>query len=345
VLLLLEAGSARASLADAAAHFISNNRSTDARIGLRWLAHQSPRYPFWMAVPYKSRAAWQAWYPNENVWERGRFHDEKEALLARAIFYDRCPTNSQQLVVDVGSNTGFFALMAAASGCRAVAFEGAPLIADVLTISRNINDFNDRLTIINRIVSHERKVGWNGWNAVAASDVAQFDSSSISKVKSNAKRDGSPMRLVEEGGAVAISDIVDSDVLYLKMDVEGHEPSVFESARRVFDHHVVSYILFEVTYYVAPQTLDKNYAPMVANLLSRGYHLYHLQAMEPVRFPRRGAITSAACRKDASCQAQFTTWFNARLRKCPGTIGRDHATTCQLDIFAVHPLAKWPIRV
>ena len=102
-----------AAVADAAAHFSAHNRSIDSRIGLRWLAHQSPQHPFWMAVPYKSRAAWQAWQPNERIWEQGQFHDTKEALLARAIFYQRCPVLGRsgqyqrpQLVVDVGSNTG-----------------------------------------------------------------------------------------------------------------------------------------------------------------------------------------------------------------------------------------------
>lgn len=234
-------------------------------------------------------------------------------------------------------------MLAVASGCRAVAFEGAPLIADVVRISRDMNGFGDRLTIVNRIVSDERNVGWNGWNAVAASDVAQFESSAISKVKANAKRDGSPMKLVEDGGAVAIADVVREDVLYLKMDVEGHEPSAFRSAKRVFETHTISYLLFEVTYYAAPRFTDGDYAPMIADLLRRGYRLYHLQAMEPVRFPRRGAITSTACRRDASCQAQLSLWLKVQLKKCQGAIKLTRATTCQLDIFAVHPRAQWPL--
>ena len=338
-------------VADGAAHFVAHNHSLDARVGLRWLAQQSPRYPFWMAVPYKSRAAWQAWQPNEMIWERGKFHDEKEARLARAIFYAHCPTRPQRLVVDVGSNTGFFALLAAASGCRSVAFEGAPLIADVLKISRDVNGFRDRFTIINRIVSHERQVGWNGWNAVAASDVKQFEASAISKSKPNAKRDGSPMKMVDAGGAVAISDVVSSDVLYLKMDVEGHEPSAYESARRVLDAHTVFYLLFEVTYYAAPQFTHDSYRPMLTDLLRRGYRLYHLQAMEPDQFPRRGAITSAGCsrkssgeKQTATCKAELDAWLDIRMKKCKASIHKVHAISCQLDIFATHPVAKWPVR-
>jgi len=351
LMLLVTTSSVRATdVADGAAHFAAHNHSLDARIGLRWLAQQSPRHPFWMAVPYKSRAAWQAWQPNEMIWERGRFHDEKEAQLARAIFYAHCPTSYQRLVVDVGSNTGFFALLAAASGCRSVAFEGAPLIADVLKISRDVNGFGDRFTIINRIVSHERQVAWNGWNAVAASDVKQFEASAISKTKPNAKRDGSPMKMVNEGGAVAISDVVSSDVLYLKMDVEGHEPSAYESARRVLEEHTVFYLLFEVTYYAAPHFTHDSYRPMLTDLLRRGYRLYHLQSMEPDRFPRRGAITSVGClskstgQKETSiCRAQMDAWLDIQVMKCKASINKVRAISCQLDIFATHPLAKWPV--
>ena len=111
----------------------------------------------------------------------------------------------------------------------------------------------------------------------------------------------------------------------------------------MLDVHTVLYLLFEVTYYMAPKFRDSEYKPMLSDLLRRGYRFYQLQAMGPMSSPRRGAITSARCSRRSECEDELGAWLKTRISGCRGAIDLKKATTCQLDIFAVHPKATWPI--
>jgi hypothetical protein len=44
---------------------------------------------------------------------------------------------------------------------------------------------------------------------------------------------------------LAIDDVVDEEVILMKVDVEGYEPHVFNSARRLFQRGMVQYVIFE----------------------------------------------------------------------------------------------------
>jgi len=74
--------------------------------------------------------------------------------------------------------------------------------------------------------------------------------------------------------SIRVDDVVREDVLYLKMDIEGHEPEGFRGLSELLRRHQVDFILWEHTphYY---STLDKE-TPPAAILRDLGYWVSEL---------------------------------------------------------------------
>ena len=67
-----------------------------------------------------------------------------------------------------------------------------------------------------------------------------------------------------------LDEQIHEDILYLKVDVEGHEPAAFRGMERLLDHHVVHVIVWEHSAHQYTDADRKSRAP--AELLkARGY--------------------------------------------------------------------------
>jgi len=135
----------------------------------------------------------------------------------------------------------------------------------------------------------------------------------------------------EQSTVVSLDDVVREDVLYLKVDVEGFEPSVFKSAHQLLEKYRVHYILFEMTHYLYKWN-DKGYFDDVLTKLAfHGYKIFDIEAVDPAKDPE-GFIPNEA--------KGMRKWLEQLKLKCP----TETIHYCQINMFAVHPKAiKWPL--
>jgi FkbM family methyltransferase len=85
----------------------------------------------------------------------------KETLLFHTILHQRCTqlrNGKPPLVVDVGTNVGWFTMLAASMGCRVISFEPNPNIHPYLQMSLALNGFEDRVQLHNSLVGDKETV-------------------------------------------------------------------------------------------------------------------------------------------------------------------------------------------
>lgn len=149
-----------------------------------------------------------------------------------SIFIDILNKNSKNEelnIIDVGSNTGYFSIIALSYNCNVFALEANPIYKKYLEKSVEINNFDrSKLTYYENFVSDTKEDilfdGWTGNN-----DMMTYKEKTFVKT-------------------VSLDDICNKDVLILKIDVEGAEPSVFKSAENLIKNKKIQYIIFELTY-------------------------------------------------------------------------------------------------
>jgi FkbM family methyltransferase len=217
--------------------------------------------PFVMAVPSPATLAAYG-YAGGNVQEeliRARYWDMQETQVAATILEHGCTATAREsspLMVDIGANTGYFSLMALASGCRVHAFEPTKYHKPYHTASVALS----RAPGTRHYTFHDRVV-----SSVSGQHVP-FDTWNVAESAKKQVKD-----TIE---SIRVDDVVREDVLYLKMDIEGHEPEGFRGLSELLRRHQVDFILWEHTphYY---STLDKE-TPPAAILRDLGYWVSEL---------------------------------------------------------------------
>ncbi|GLC73340.1 hypothetical protein PLESTF_001365000 [Pleodorina starrii] len=150
--------------------------------------------------------------------------------------------NVHESVVKTGSNVGYYSLIAAAHGCKVMAFDGNLEALTYLRMSAALNGFSHRITAVEALVSNVTDVSYDGWSAYR-------------------QEEGDGPRPGDSGQAagtsaftttkvVRLDDVVREPVLYAKIDVEGWEASAFSSAVRLLTEAPPRYVFFELSYYM-----------------------------------------------------------------------------------------------
>jgi len=172
----------------------------------------------------------------------------------------------KKLVVDAGSNLGYFATYSAVMGCRVVAFEPQPRLIPIISTSARVNGVDHRFKLHNNIISDNPKdrlkiryVRGSCWGCSVVS--------AASPEEENTK----DTFIIE---STRIDDKVDDDVWLMKVDVEGYEVLAIESAEKVFSKHSVQHILVEWSPKRWPHSLERG-TRLLESLYDKGYKIRH----------------------------------------------------------------------
>ena len=169
--------------------------------------------------------------------EKGTYssHQQTTNILRWVIGDSDCANNKyrttrKNLFLDVGANSGFFGLLALASGCRAAIIEFEPELASRLKRAININSFQHNAVVINQAISNQagkiaqiKRGSWGGLTYMKEENVKIFDMDSLDS--HNQARTTTITEIMNKR-----SRYDDGDLIAIKIDVEGAELKALQGA-------------------------------------------------------------------------------------------------------------------
>ena len=243
------------------------------------------RAPFWMAVPSaetNGATIYAAGNVQTDLRSLGFFSPDETSLVATILSGCRRGRADGNLMVDLGANTGYFSMMALNAGCRVVAFEPTAMHEGYLRLSAALSGRASSFTLHQKLVGDVsgQHIPFDSWNVALS------------------KRRGT----TTTAETLRPDDAVREDVLYLKMDIEGHEPHGFRGLTKLLQTKVVSVVLWEHTpSFYAPADLA---SPPSATLKALGYWICNRMvggnnyvALHPKADPAIAAQVRAHCRR------------------------------------------------
>lgn len=211
--------------------------------------------------------------------EEGGVVESGITAVFHKIFSEKCdPANNggkRGLFVDVGSNFGWFSVLAAVMGCRALAFEPVPHFHAFLEYNVHVNGVAHLVDMRGNVVSH---VSGSTLKMVVPSQ-GIWGTAGIDGLNIDRAIQGSVNKEILIPSQ-KLDDLVKEDVLLLKVDVEGWEWSVVQGASKLFKSYDVENIIMEYS----PGVPERNFrnheskatVQMLINLVKGGYRLGHL---------------------------------------------------------------------
>ena len=184
---------------------------------------QNTKFPH---TPFKMYLS-TTWTPGHNVAnyirEHGFWAQQESYMLYKVL------SKYSGTVVDVGSNSGYFSLLAHSLGSkRIIAVDPNEVHNEVFSKSIRENNAEEHIQIVNKFVSDSKYQrmfdGWTGHSELINDDLSH---------------------VVE---TTALKDLAPDGAIFLKVDVEGAEPEVFRSAGNLIKDGKFPFIMFEVTY-------------------------------------------------------------------------------------------------
>lgn len=163
------------------------------------------------------------------IWDKPVFNVFKHALLAKGL--------APGCVLDVGGNIGYFTLWGLAMGHKVTTFEPMDFNLRYLVTSIDANSFGANHTLYQNAVGN--KAGRVYLNPTNKQNRGNFQ---VQQVAGSSGEYG-----FDYVDTVKLDDVVDEDVLLVKIDVEGFEHKVLDGARKLVCSRLVRYIEFEFT--------------------------------------------------------------------------------------------------
>jgi len=187
---------------------------------------------------------------NTNIWSK-----EETSLFIDIL--NKNSNNLESIIVDVGSNTGYFSIIALSYNFNVFAIEANPVYKKYLEKSIETNNFDkNKLKYYENFASNVKEdILFDGWSG--NKNLMIYNEKNLVKT-------------------IALDDICyDKDILILKIDVEGAEPSVFMSAKKLILDKKIKYIIFELTY-IIKHKLQYDQINILPYLASNGYELFEI---------------------------------------------------------------------
>lgn len=204
------------------------------------------------------------WVLNE---EQGPLHVADRALRNKT---DDC------IAVDVGMNDGFYTQLSAAYGCQVYSFE---LQESCIALARNAtreNNFTDRVNILRAPVTDKHNEAFKVPHG-DDNDVKRCDGGfSISGDNPNMKAH-KPFQV--HGHHILHTVQLDSffprgmTIDFLKVDVEGHEPSVLRGAEQLFKSKRIKRAVVEITSYMWGESFHDG-IQIFKSIMEYGYNVF-----------------------------------------------------------------------
>ena len=245
-----------------------------SRLGLRLIQPAPTAPPFWVAMPmpHPVPLLQTSFGPVSNsLWYHGRWGNH-ETSLAAAVFARRCGGGGGVVILDVGAHVGFYALLARAHGCSAIAVEPDAHCLAAASLA----------------------VAANGWGTAGESENVP----SVRLVRgilaggvfpAEAFQGDNPATFLAPPPHVHLPDLLDdvAQVAYVKLDTEGGEVAALEALAPLFAAQRVDYVYVEITTAggmsglsdEAQQIIDANRPSALARtlhgtLVANGYSLW-----------------------------------------------------------------------
>uniref|UniRef100_A0A7S0RP63 Methyltransferase FkbM domain-containing protein n=1 Tax=Chlamydomonas leiostraca TaxID=1034604 RepID=A0A7S0RP63_9CHLO len=193
------------------------------------------------------------------------------------IFKEKCKADPRKpgLFVDVGSNFGWFAVMGAAMGCRVLAFEPVPTFHAFLEFSVHLNGLAQAVDMRSNVVSAQS-------GAVLEMVVPTkgiWGTASIGGYNIDQAVKGSANEKIQVPSQT-LDELVDDDVLLMKVDVEGWEWSVMQGAAGLMAQRTVENIIMEYSPGVPERHFQhdqlKATVQMLVNIVDNGLRIAHI---------------------------------------------------------------------
>jgi FkbM family methyltransferase len=218
------------------------------------------------------------------------------------------------LVIDVGVNWGWYSTLSSALGCRVTGFEPLPLFYETALLNiASLNSPSARVRLYPSVVSS---------NASAVTICSP--NVSTGAIMGTAGMNGANSREwsgkeCSEHVPVSLSDVVQEDVCLLKVDVEGMEPFVLQSALPLLRKHIVTNIVFEWSPGLSGRDGLPSMEEMLATMQSLhdlNYTLYELdwalaKTEERLEQDWPAAFTNVSQRVSLVPPESFSAWLNA----------------------------------
>lgn len=176
-----------------------------------------------------------------------------------SIFVDILNNNNTNKIniVDVGSNTGYFSIIGLSYNCNVIAVEANKVYRKYIEKSIEMNNFDkSKFTYYENFASNKKTdIVFDGWSGTEG------------LMTNNQKYIVSP---------ISIDDICENkNILLMKIDVEGAEPEVFESCKKMIENNKIDYIIFELTY-IIKNLVIREQIDILPFLKLNGYDLYEI---------------------------------------------------------------------
>jgi FkbM family methyltransferase len=151
---------------------------------------------------------------------------------------EKCKSNPPPVVVDVGGFIGDFGMRAAAYGCKVYIFEPTPFRHWMIQSSLELNDFGSKVNLYNYAISSEE--------GIATFQEKGGSTNQIEYIDPQKSKDNPSIFHIK---TTTLDDIIpEEEILLLKVDVEGFEPTVlFGGSKEILKQKRVKHIISEYT--------------------------------------------------------------------------------------------------
>lgn len=190
------------------------------------------------------------------------------ASRVHQIYYKNC--TKDKIVLDIGSNHGYYGLMAAKYGCSVLLFDPQPMCQSYIAWGILINNLNNTYMVPHGV-------------GIEGETIPIFENSNC--------EGRFPMNKVEDG--INISDTIyiqdpvqdlgkllksDTDIWFVKIDTEGHELSILLSLEDFVRKKKIKAIIVELTpiFYSKLNVDENDIIDILHRYMDYGYALYPL---------------------------------------------------------------------